>query len=99
MPRLLVLNASPFWASLLVGALWGVWHLPTYLIPGQSSFPLPLFLLLLCGLSLIYTTLSARTDGSLLAIVALVWLSAVVLWYFAQPRRYLLVEGGDEFIR
>lgn len=118
LPRLLALNASPFWASLLLGTLWGAWHLPTYLIPGQSSFPLPLFLLLLCGLSLIYTTLSARTGGSLIAavllhastdsaprllditqftvatwsfIVALVWLSAALLWHFARPVEYCRV--------
>src|SRR5262245_17038569 len=112
LPRLFALDRSPFWASLLLGAVWGVWHLPTYLIPGQSSFPLPLFLLLLCGLSLIYTTLFVRTGGSLIAavllhastdiaprllditqftvatwglIVALVWLSAVLLWHWALP--------------
>jgi len=126
LPRLLALKRSPLWTSLLLGAIWGVWHLPTYLIPGQSSFPLPLFLLLLCGLSLIYTSLFVKTGGSLIAavllhastdiaprllditqfsvvtwgcIVALVWLSGVLLWYLARPHPHTTDERVDGLTR
>ena len=62
---------SPITASALLGTAWGLWHLPLYLMPGQSSFPYPLFLLLTIGLSFVYTFLFLNTKGSLLAAVLL----------------------------
>jgi membrane protease YdiL (CAAX protease family) len=64
LPRLLGLGWTPARASLLLGLVWGAWHLPLYLVPGQSSFPYPLFLALTVGQSLIYTALYFRSGGS-----------------------------------
>ncbi|MEP6790176.1 MAG: CPBP family intramembrane glutamic endopeptidase, partial [Ramlibacter sp.] len=69
LPRLLALGWHPAWASLALGAVWGLWHLPLYLSPEQSSFPFPLFLALTLGQSLIYTALYFRSGGSLLPAV------------------------------
>jgi membrane protease YdiL (CAAX protease family) len=71
LPRLLKEVGEPVKASLLLGIVWGLWHLPIYLVPGQSSFPYPLFLVLTVGLSFIYTALFLETDGSLLPAVLL----------------------------
>ena len=60
-----------FRASLVLGVMWGFWHLPLYLLPGQSAFPFVLFLLLTVGLSILYSVLFKRTQGSLLAAVLL----------------------------
>ena len=71
LPRLLDLGLSPLTSSVVLGLVWGLWHLPFYLAPGQSSIPYPLFLLLATGLSLVYTALFLRTNGSLVPAVLL----------------------------
>ena len=71
LPKLLATVKSPLLASLILGVIWGLWHLPIYLLPGQSSFPYPLFLLLTIGSSFIYTALFIKTKGSLLPAVLL----------------------------
>lgn len=58
-------------AGLILGLLWGLWHLPVYLDPQQSSFPLPLFLLFIIGLALVYSIVFDHTAGSLLAAILL----------------------------
>ena len=71
LPKLLETIKSPWLASLILGVIWGLWHLPIYLLPGQSSFPYPLFMLLTIGSSFIYTALFMETKGSLLPAVLL----------------------------
>jgi len=56
---------SPLVASLVLGLVWGAWHLPMYLDPQQSAFPLPLFLLFIIGISILYTVVFNHTRGSL----------------------------------
>jgi membrane protease YdiL (CAAX protease family) len=53
-------------ASLIVGILWGIWHLPTFLIPWSSQHNLPLVLFLLhdIALSVIFTWIFNNTGGS-----------------------------------
>src|SRR5579862_7807293 len=54
-------------ASLLIGPIWGLWHLPLFMVPGEDygqSFPL--FLLGTTALSVAITWLYANTNGSLL---------------------------------
>ncbi len=71
LPRLQSTIPSPLAAALLLGALWGVWHLPLYLDPRQSSFPLWLFLPFTMGISILYSVLYNNTRGSLLLAVIL----------------------------
>jgi uncharacterized protein len=106
--RLQSVIKSPFVASIVLGVIWGLWHLPMYLDPRQAGFPLILFLLFIIGISIIYTVLFNNTRGSLLLavilhastdiaprfmqiahfttlswsiIVALTWLSALILFF------------------
>ena len=55
-------------ASLVLGILWGLWHLPTFLLPGlpQSNVPIPAYLLYTMALSVLFTWLYQHTQGSLL---------------------------------
>ena len=69
LPLLLKQIKNPIWVNLLLGSIWGLWHLPLYLDPAQSAFPYPLFLLLTIGLTFIYTFLFLNTKGSLLSVV------------------------------
>ena len=71
LPRLQALIPNRMAAAVILGILWGLWHLPLYLDPQQSSFPLILFMLFIIGLSVIYSVLFNRTGGSLPAAILL----------------------------
>ena len=66
LPRLLECSNSPVLISIGLGFVWGLWHLPLYLLPGQSAFPLPLFLIFTSSQGVLYTLIFVRTKGSLL---------------------------------
>lgn len=55
-------------ASLIIGFIWGAWHLPLFWLPGNfhQTIPLTLFLLQSVALAIIYTWLYNHTKGSLL---------------------------------
>jgi membrane protease YdiL (CAAX protease family) len=58
-------------ASIVLGALWGAWHLPLWLT-GTDSHPLslyPAFVLTVIASSVLYTWMYNSTGGSLLIIV------------------------------
>jgi hypothetical protein len=72
LPRLLTLH-KPLRASLILGAIWGVWHLPAFALAGtaQNALSLPMFLLGALALSIIATALFHATHGSVLSAVLL----------------------------
>ncbi len=54
-------------ASLILGVLWGVWHLPLWFIPGSfQTFSFPGFLILTVAMSIITTWVFNNTRGSVL---------------------------------
>ena len=67
LPRLLE-RWSPLTSSLILGLLWGLWHLPTFLVPGTPQYGLPLaaFILLTVEYSILLTWLYLHTRGSVL---------------------------------
>jgi membrane protease YdiL (CAAX protease family) len=69
--RLQSVIKNPLVAGVILGVIWGLWHLPMYLNPEQASFPLILFLLFIIGISIIYSVLFNNTHGSLLMAVVL----------------------------
>ena len=70
LPRLLK-RFSPLIASLILGAIWGVWHLPSFYISSlvQSGLSLPVFLCFAMINSVLITWIFQHTGGSVLAIV------------------------------
>lgn len=58
---------SPFAASLVIGVLWGLWHLPVLLSRGPVSAAF--FLVLTIGLSCIFTLLFNGSGGSLIPVL------------------------------
>lgn len=70
LPRLLN-RFTPFTASLILGAIWGVWHLPSFFVSGmvQAGMSLPLFLLNALLLSFFVTWVFRHTGGSVLITV------------------------------
>ncbi|MCO5188256.1 MAG: CPBP family intramembrane metalloprotease [Anaerolineae bacterium] len=63
LPRM-QLTMTPFRASVIIGALWGMWHLPVLL--GRDPVSIVAFLLLSFGLSFIFTLLFNGSGGSLI---------------------------------
>jgi hypothetical protein len=70
LPRLLE-RFSPFNASLILGVMWGVWHLPSFFVGGmeQNEMSIPLFLLNAIFLSIFVTWVFLHTRGSVLIAV------------------------------
>jgi membrane protease YdiL (CAAX protease family) len=67
LPRLQV-DHSALSASLILGLLWGLWHIPLFLIPGnvQQSYPFIGFILLILPTSVLFTWIFNHTRGSVL---------------------------------
>ena len=67
LPRLLA-RRSALAASLILGLLWGLWHLPTFFVPGtpQHGLPISAFLLLTMAYSVLFTWIYLHTGGSVL---------------------------------
>jgi len=78
-------------SSLILGAVWGLWHLPLFFIEGtlQSRLPMLPFLASTMALSVVFGWLSERSRGSLLP--ALTLHTAVNWWAWVVPG--LLVDG------
>jgi len=66
LPRLLDKH-HPLVASLILGVIWGIWHLPLHFIPSTTQFVIPIwqYLLLTLVLSVLYTWLYLGTGGNL----------------------------------
>ena len=78
---------APIWAGLVLGAIWGIWHLPAFLLSGtpQSAWSLTPFFVGTMALSVIVTPLFNNARGSLL-LPALFHLQLInPLWPDAQP--------------
>jgi uncharacterized protein len=88
-------------ASLSLGAIWGVWHLPLFFVAGssQNQGSVLAFFVLIVATSVIYAWFFNRAKGSVLP--ALVLHTASNAWPFLVPvlpsdtdqRPYLLVVG------
>jgi len=83
---------SALLASLLLGAAWGAWHLPLFLIPGTSQAALGfgtahfwLWMLEVLALAVIYTWVYNHTDRSILVAVLLHFSGNAAYSVFGPP--------------
>lgn len=84
---LLQRSMAPIWASLVLGVIWAVWHLPAFLLSGtpQSAWSLTPFFVGTVALSVIVTPLFNSSRGSIL-LPAFFHLQLInPLWPDAQP--------------
>ncbi len=81
-------------ASLILGVVWGMWHLPLFYIADtvQSHIPFALFMLITVALSILFAWLFNRTRGSVLP--ALVLHTAVNAWSWVIPVM-VMRDGGN----
>ena len=71
---------TAFGASLVLGLIWGLWHIPLYFVPGTGqfetvsggtspAFAIGAFVVWTIGLSILFTWLFNETRGSLIAVI------------------------------
>jgi len=74
LPRLQSLH-GPLVGSLILGVLWGLWHLPLFFTPWNTltTFNVVMFVLATTCLSIIYTWAFNNTRGSLLIAILIHW--------------------------
>ena len=59
---------APIWSALILGSIWGLWHLPAFLLSGtqQSEWSFTAFFAGCLAISVIVTALFNRSRGSIL---------------------------------
>ena len=79
-------------ASLILGIVWGAWHLPLFYIANtsQQHVPVVLFMVSTVAMSVLFAWLANRTDGSL--IPAILFHTAVNYWSWVVP---VIPNGGS----
>src|SRR5262249_59224222 len=75
LPRLLQRH-SALTASLILGLIWGIWHLPAFFLSGlpQNQLSLPAFLVGTVALSVLMTWVYQHTHGSILFAILIHWI-------------------------
>jgi uncharacterized protein len=78
LPRMQV-RRSAFGASVVLGFIWGLWHIPLYFVPGTGQqetaaatglvFAIAAFVVWTIGLSILFTWLFNQTAGSLIVVI------------------------------
>lgn len=79
-------------ASIVLGVVWGLWHLPLFWMPGmaQAYLPMGLFMAGSVGLSVVFARLAVNTGFSVLP--AILMHSAINTGFWAIP---VTPQGGD----
>ncbi|MCM2372735.1 CPBP family intramembrane glutamic endopeptidase [Aporhodopirellula aestuarii] len=91
---LLQRHFAPLWAGVIIGVVWGIWHLPAFYLAGtlQSGWSFTPFFIGNVVLAVIVTPLFNSTHGSILWPMLFHWQLINPLWADAQPfDTYLLV--------
>jgi hypothetical protein len=83
---------SPFWAGLVLGGIWALWHIPSFLISGmpQTAWSAGPYFLGIIAISVIMTPFFNAAKGSLLISVLYHFNVMNPIWPDAQPYDNLL---------
>ena len=78
---------APIWAGLLLGMIWGAWHLPAFFLSGtpQSAWGITPFIIGSIAVSVILTPLFNASGGSILLAALFHFQLNNPLWPDAQP--------------
>lgn len=85
---------SPFWAAMLIGLVWGVWHLPAFYLAGvaHANWDFTTFFVGCMAAAVLVTPIFNRSKGSLLLPMLFHWQLIIPFWPDAQPwDTYILV--------
>jgi membrane protease YdiL (CAAX protease family) len=91
---------APFWAGLILGVIWALWHLPSFLISGmpQTAWSAGPYFFGIIAISVILTPLFNRSRGSLLIAVLYHFQMMNPIWPDAQPWDNLLFVAAAVII-
>ncbi len=92
---LLQRHLAPIWAGMIIGTIWGVWHLPAFFLSGTvfAGWSFLPFLIGNIALAVLVTPLFNQTGGSLLWPMLFHWQLINPFWPDAQPYdTWLLVD-------
>ncbi|WP_300574036.1 CPBP family intramembrane glutamic endopeptidase [Phenylobacterium sp.] len=86
---------APFWASLVLGLVWGLWHMPAFVLAGtpQSAWDFSPFVLGAMAISVILTPLFNTSGGSLALAMLFHFQLNNPLWPDAQPLDSVVFAG------
>lgn len=78
---------APFWAGLILGVIWGVWHIPAFLLSGtpQSAWSFGPYFIGVVAISVILTPMFNAARGSLLFAALYHFQMMNPAWPDAQP--------------
>lgn len=84
---LLQRHVAPIWAGAIIGAVWGVWHLPAFYLAGtvQSGWSFTPFFIGNVALAMLVTPLFNNARGSILWPMLFHWQIINPFWPDAQP--------------
>jgi len=87
MQPLLQRHVAPIWAGLIIGATWGIWHLPAFFLAGVvfADWNFLPFFIGNVTLAVLVTPIFNTTRGSLLWPMAFHWQLINPFWPDAQP--------------
>ena len=93
---------TPLTASLILGALWGIWHAPAWLLSGseQAAWSVPAFFVGVLAIAVIVTPMFNAAGGSILVAALFHFQVNNPVWPDAQPWDTLVYvarrgRGGD----
>lgn len=80
-------HVAPIWAGAIIGAVWGVWHIPAFYLSGTvyADWNLPLFLVGCVTLAILVTPVFNASGGGLLLPILFHWQLILPVWPDAQP--------------
>jgi uncharacterized protein len=86
---------APLWASLILGSIWGVWHLPAFVLGGtpQSAWSFGPYVVGVLALSVIVTPMFNAARGSILIPILFHYQMNLPIWPDAQPWENYLFAG------
>jgi len=93
---LLQRKLAPIWAGLILGAIWGLWHFPAFLLSGtpQSAWSFTPFFVGSVAASVIVTQLFNASRGSILLPALFHFQLVNPVWPDAQPYDTLFFVGA-----
>lgn len=93
---------NAFISSLILGFIWGFWHLPLFYIPGtaQEGLPFVLYVITVMGLSILFTWVYNNTNGNVLIAMLFhqMYNFSIYLFPFTNTGYGIYFMGGFLFI-
>jgi membrane protease YdiL (CAAX protease family) len=78
---------APLWAALILGVIWGLWHLPAFVLGGtpQSAWSFGPYVIGVLALSVMVTPMFNAARGSVLIAILFHFQMNLPIWPEAQP--------------